>query len=51
MKKNLLLKRILSAVLTIVLLASAIPVSLAVQELFTEELPAQIVREVPELRE
>lgn len=51
MKKNLLLKRILSAVLAIVLLASAIPVSLAVQELFTEELPAQIVREVPELRE
>lgn len=51
MKKNLLLKRILSAFLTIVLLASAIPVSLAVQELFTEELPAQIVREVPELRE
>lgn len=51
MKRNLLLKRILSAVLTIVLLASAIPVSLAVQELFTEELPAQIVREVPELRE
>lgn len=51
MKKNLLLKRILSAVLTIVLLASAIPVSLAVQELFMEELPAQIVREVPELRE
>lgn len=51
MKKNLLLKRILSAVLTIVLLASAIPVSLAVQELFKEELPAQIVREVPELRE
>ena len=51
MKKNLLLKRILSTVLTIVLLASAIPVSLAVQELFTEELPAQIVREVPELRE
>lgn len=51
MKKNLLLKRILSAVLTIVLLASAIPVSLAVQELFTEELPAQIVREVSELRE
>ena len=36
MKKNLLLKQILSAVLTIVLLASAIPVSLAVQELFTE---------------
>ena len=51
MKKKLLVKRIFSIVIAIALLISAVPVSLAVQDLFVEETTAKIVREVTELRE
>lgn len=51
MKKKLLVKRIFSIIIALALLVSAVPVSLAVQNLLVEETTAKIVREVTELRE
>ena len=51
MKKKLLLKRILSVIIAVALLVSAIPISLAVQNLLAEATTSKIVREVTELRE
>lgn len=51
MKKKLFVKRIFSIVLAVALLVSAVPISLAVQDLFIEETTSKIVREVTELRE
>lgn len=51
MKKNLFAKRMFSVIIAFVLLISAVPVSLAVQDLFVEETTSKIVREVTELRE
>lgn len=51
MKKKLLVKRIFSIIIAIALLVSAVPISLAVQNLFIEETTPKIVREVTELRE
>ena len=51
MKKKLFVKRICSIILAVVLLISAVPTSLAVQDLFFEEATPKIVREVTELRE
>lgn len=51
MKKKLFFKRTISIIITITLLFSAIPMSLAVQNLLAEETTAKIVREVIELRE
>ncbi len=51
MKKKLLVKRIFSIIIVIALLVSAVPISLAVQDLFIEEATSKIVREVTELRE
>ena len=51
MKKKLLVKRIFSIIVAIALLISAVPVSLAVQNLLVEETTAKIVWEVTELRE
>lgn len=51
MKKKLLVKRIFSLVIAVALSISAVPVSLAVQDLFVEETTAKIVREITELRE
>lgn len=51
MKKKLLVKRIFSIIIALALLVSAVPVSLAVQNLLTEETTSKIVREVTELRE
>lgn len=51
MKKKLLVKRILSIIIAVTLLISAVPVSLAVQNLLTKETTSKIVREVTELRE
>ena len=46
MKKKLLVKRILSIIIAVTLLISAVPVSLAVQNLLTKETTSKIVREV-----
>ena len=51
MKTKKYIKRIFSFVLATILLFSAIPVSLAVQDMLIEEADAKIVREVTELRE
>lgn len=51
MKKKIFVKRIFSIVLAVALLVSAVPISLAVQDLFVEETTSKIVREVTELRE
>lgn len=51
MKTKKYIKRIFSFVLATILLFSAIPVSLAVQDMLVEEVDAKIVREVTELRE
>lgn len=51
MKTKKYIKRIFSFVLATILLFSAIPVSLAVQDMLVEEVGAKIVREVTELRE
>lgn len=51
MKKKLLAKRILSIVIAVVLLISAVPVSLAVQNMVFKETTSEIVREITELRE
>ncbi len=51
MKTKKYIKRIFSFVLVTILLFSAIPVSLAVQDMLIEEADAKIVREVTELRE
>ena len=51
MKKKLFVKRILSIVIAVALLVSAVPVSLAVQNLLIEETTSKIIREVTELRE
>ena len=51
MKKKLLVKRILSIIIAVALLVSAVPVSLAIQNLLVEETTSKIVREVTELRE
>ena len=51
MKKKLLIKRIFSIIVAVALLVSAVPISLAVQNMFFEETTAKIVREVTELRE
>ena len=51
MKKKLLVKRIFSIIVTVALLISAVPVSLAVQDWLIEETTSKIVREVTELRE
>lgn len=45
MKKKLLVKRIFSIVLAVTLLVSAVPISLAVQDLFIEETTSRIVRD------
>ncbi len=51
MKKKKYIKRIFSLILATILLFSAIPVSLAVQDILAEEVDAKIVKEVTELRE
>lgn len=51
MKKNSFVKRIFSIIIAVALLVSAVPVSLAVQNLLVEETTSKIVREVTELRE
>lgn len=51
MKKKLLIKCIFSIIVAVALLVSAVPISLAVQNMFFEETTAKIVREVTELRE
>ncbi len=51
MKQKKHIKRIFSFVLATVLLISAIPISLAVQNLFAEATTPKIIREVTELRE
>lgn len=51
MKTKKYIKRIFSFVLAIILLFSAIPISLAVQDMLVEKVDAKIVREITELRE
>ena len=51
MKKKLLVKRIFSIIVAVALLVSAVPISLAVQNMLIEETTTKIVREVTELRE
>ncbi len=51
MSRKKQIKRIFSVFLATVLLISAIPLSLAVQNLLDEETPPKIIREVTELRE
>ena len=51
MKNKSLMKRMTSFLLAVILLFSAIPVSLAVQDMLVEKVNAKIVREITELRE
>lgn len=51
MKNKSLMKRMTSFLLTVILLFSAIPVSLAVQNMVFKETTSEIVREITELRE
>jgi hypothetical protein len=50
-KKNLFAKRIFSIIIAVALLVSAVPISLALQDMIVEETTSKIVREVTELRE